>query len=387
MQIYRNFFCKYCANARYLPYRAEFKGLNGLFLTIRSCKFMQTKSRSAVRAKVSKVRLEDVAERLGISVSTVSRSLAGHPAISSETRGAVQAVAAEMGYRIPSQGRSTRKSATKLIGVVVGALHNRFMTLLLTHLHDALQEFDYQITLMIDSMNDPENLLAFRPLIDGYLDGMIFATATLDSPVVAEMQRRGIPLVLVVRSVDDVRVDTVEIDNIHAGALAVEHLYQLGHRRIGLVMGSQNTSTSRDRVGGALQWLEGVGIAPTSVPLIYCDYTSEAGYSSAIAMLGEDNRVTGIVAGNDTIALGVLEAAKRQGIAVPQQLSVIGFDDMPLAGSPLVALTSIRQPVEAMARTAARRLVDRIRAGGMGAPVHDVLPIQLVRRDTTGPLS
>ena len=78
---------------------------------------------------------------------------------------------------------------------------------------------------------------------------MIFATATLDSPIVAEMQRRGIPLVLVVRSVDDVRVDTVEIDNVHAGAVAVKHLHQFGHRRIGLVMGPQNTSTSRDRWG------------------------------------------------------------------------------------------------------------------------------------------
>jgi LacI family transcriptional regulator len=337
------------------------------------------------RSRKPKVRLEDVAVRLGISVSTVSRSLAGHPAISSETRGAVQAVAAELGYRIPSRGRRTRKSATKLIGVVVGALHNRFMTLLLTHLHDALQEFDFQIMLMIDSMHDSENLLAFRPLIDGYLDGMIFATATLDSPVVAEMQRRGVPLVLVVRSVDDVRVDTVEIDNVHAGALAVEHLYQLGHRRIGLVMGPQNTSTSRDRAKGALKWLQDVGIQPASVPLIYGDYTSEAGYSSTMALLNNPNPVTAIVAGNDTVALGVLEAAKRQGISVPEKLSIIGFDDMPLAGSPLVGLTSIRQPVESMARTAARRLVERIRAAGMGPPAHDVLPIQLVRRETTGP--
>ncbi|XUW93202.1 LacI family transcriptional regulator (plasmid) [Burkholderia sp. M6-3] len=342
---------------------------------------------AASTTRQSKVRLADVAARLGISVSTVSRALAGHPAISSRTRGNVQAVAAEMGYRLPAQGRPVRKSATKLIGVVVGALHNRFMTQLLTHIHDSLHEFDYQITLMIDSMNDSENLLAFRPLIDGYLDGMIFATATLDSPVVAEMQRRGIPLVLVVRSAGEVTVDTVEIDNVHAGALAAQHLYDLGHRKIGLIMGPQNTSTSRDRVKGALQWLEHTGRLVESVPLVFCEYTSEAGYSSAIAMLGNDDRVTGIIAGNDTIALGILEAAKRQGIAVPQQLSIIGFDDMPLAGSPLVGLTSIRQPVEAMARTAARRLVERIRAGGMGAPIHDILPIQLVRRETTARLA
>lgn len=346
---------------------------------------MQINAKYHRRGRSQKVRLEDVAERLGVSISTVSRSLAGHPSISSETRGAVQAVAAELGYRVPTRGRSARKQATKLIGVVVGALHNQFMTLLLTHLHDALEELGYQITLVIDSMIDPKNLLAFRPLIEGYLDGLIFATATLDSPVVAEMQRRGIPLVLIVRSVDDVNVDTVEIDNVHAGAVAAEHLYQLGHRRIGLVMGPENTSTSRDRVKGALNWLTAAGLPAESVALVWGDYTTESGYSSAVAMLNEPDPITAIMAGNDTIALGVLEAAKRRGVCVPEQLSVIGVDGTPLAGSALIGLTSIRQPVEAMVRTAARRLVEQIRLGGMGAPVHDVLPIQLVRRDTTGP--
>ncbi|SAL76186.1 LacI family DNA-binding transcriptional regulator [Caballeronia telluris] len=340
-----------------------------------------------MQTDAKKVRLEDVAKRLGVSASTVSRALAGHSAISDDTRKAVRELAAQLGYRLPTQGRKTRRQSTRLIGVVVGALHNRFMTLLLTHLHDALDEYGYQITLLIDSMNDADNLLAFRPLIDGYLDGLIFATATLDSPVVAEMQRRGIPLVLVVRSVDNVPVDTVEIDNVHAGAVAAEHLYRLGHRRIGLLMGPKNTSTSRDRAKGALVWLREAGMNPESVSLVWSDYTSEAAYSSTIAMLNEQDRVTAIVAGNDTIAVGVLEAAKRRGVAVPEELSIIGFDDMPLAGSPLVALTSIRQPVDAMARTAARRLVERIRAGGMQAPTHDILPIQLVRRDTTGPCS
>jgi len=329
--------------------------------------------------------LHDVATRLGLAVSTVSRALSGHPAISDKTRVAVQAAAAELGYRLPTQGRGSRKSATHLVGVVVGAMHNRFMTVLLEHLHDALEELGYQVVLLIDSMTATKDLLAFRPLIDGYLDGIIFATATIDSPLVFELQRRGIPCVLVVRSVDDANVDIVEIDNIHAGSEAVRHLFELGHRRIGLVMGPANTSTSRDRLRGALDWLQRNGVPSASVHLVQGDYTHEAGYSAGMAMLGQAQRVTAIVGGNDTIALGLLEAARRQGISVPAQLSVIGFDDMPLAGSPLIGLTSIRQPVETMARTAAKRLVDRMRSHKLQPVRRDILPIELIRRETTGP--
>lgn len=331
-------------------------------------------------------RLQDIALRLGVSVSTVSRALSGSTAISAATREAVQSAAAEVGYRVPGQGRTVRKAATKMVGVVVGALHNRFMTLLLEHLHDALQESGYQITLLIDSMNDAANLQALRPLIDGYLDGMIFATATLDSPVLAELKRRGVPLVLVVRSIPDASIDTVEVDNVQAGIEAARHLWELGHRRIGLVMGPQNTSTSRDRVAGSLRFLGDAGIPAESVRLIWGEYTTESGYSSTMKLLAASEPVTAISAGNDTIALGVLEAARRRGVAVPDQLSVIGIDDIPLAGSPLIGLTTIRQPVEAMARTAARRLVERMRQGNLAQVAHDLLPIQLVRRDTTGPL-
>ncbi len=297
----------------------------------------------------------------------------------------VQAAASELGYRLPTQGRKVRKSATKIVGLVIGALHNRFMTVLLEHLHDELRESGYHVTLIIDSMNEASSLQTLRPLIDGFLDGLIFATASLDSPVVAELKRRGIPLVLVVRSVDEPGVDTVEIDNSHAAAEAARHLHELGHRSIGIVMGPRDTSTSRDRAEGALQWLEKHGIPRKDVPIIFGEYTTESGYSSTVSLLAQPKPVSAIIAGNDTIAMGVLDAAKRRGVAVPRQLSVIGFDDIPLAGSPLLALTTIRQPVEAMARTAARRLVERMRGDRFSPATLDILPIQLIQRDTTGP--
>lgn len=336
---------------------------------------------SAVKAAT----LEDVALIARVSASTVSRALSGHAAISVLTCQAVRDAAATVGYRLPTQGRKARKHATRIVGVVIGALHNSFMTSLLEYLHDAFREAGYHVTLIIDSMNEASSLQTLRPLIDGFLDGLVFATASLDSPVVNELKRRGIPLVLVVRSVDEQGVDTVEIDNSHAGAEAARHLYELGHRRIGLVMGQRDTSTSRDRAEGALQWLERQGVPCTSVPLIFGEYTPESGYSSSVPLLAGPRPVSAIIAGNDTIAMGVLDAAKRRGIAVPRQLSVIGFDDIPLAGSPLIALTTIRQPVEAMARTAARRLVQRMQGDAFSPTRHDILPIQLIQRDTTGP--
>ena len=297
----------------------------------------------------------------------------------------VQAAASELGYRLPTQGRKVRKSATKIVGLVIGALHNQFLTVLLQHLHDELRESGYHVTLIIDSMNEVSSLQSLRPLIESFLDGLIFATATLDSPVVAELKRRGIPLVLAVRSVDEPGIDTVEIDNGHAGAEAARHLHELGHRNIGMVMGPRDTSTSRDRTEGALQWLEKNGISREDVPIIVGEYTTESGYSSTVSLLARPQPVSAIIAGNDTIAMGVLDAAKRRGVAVPRRLSVIGFDDIPLAGSPLLSLTTIRQPVEAMARTAARRLVGRIRGDRFSPATLDILPIQLIQRDTTGP--
>lgn len=332
----------------------------------------------------TQVRLKDIAQHLSLSQSTVSRALAGHPAISETTRAAVQDAASALGFRFGLSALRARKSTSRMVGVVVGALHNSFMTLLLEEMHHAFAEFGYHVVLIIDSLNEVEQLPTFRPLIDSYFEGMVFATATTDSKIIPELHRRGLPLVLVVRSVESVPVDTVEIDNFNAGAEAARHLFDLGHRRFGLVMGPQNTSTSRDRASGAMSFFKSVGIPDDSVSLMWGFFTTEHGYSCGIQMLTQPQRATAIIAGNDTIALGVLEAAAKTNTAIPEQLSVVGFDDNPLSGSPLVSLTTIRQPVEMMARTAARRLLERIRAQNLLPVSKDVLPTELIQRKTSG---
>lgn len=150
-------------------------------------------------------------------------------------------------------------------------------------------------------------------------------------------------------------------------------------------MGPRNTSTSRDRAAGATQWLVSHGHDEADLPVIWGEYTLESGYSSALTLLDRPQTVTAIVAGNDTIALGVMEAARRRSIAVPEALSIIGFDDMPLSGTHTFALTTIRQPVEAMASTAARRLLERMNGRIPPTASRDILPIHLIQRRTTGP--
>jgi LacI family transcriptional regulator len=309
----------------------------------------------------------------------------GSTVISPEMRNRVQEAAARLGYQAPTKSRKTSRGKTRTVGIVLDVLQNNpFMTQLLEHLHVALHEAGYQVMLFMESHVQRGTLPAAEPLIDDYLEGMIIGTASLGSRAVLDLCERGMPVVLVVRSDGSGKVDTVEIDNIHAGAEAARHLYELGHRKFALVMGPQNTSTSRDRAEGALVYLDSVGVGRDEVVLSWGEYTSDSGYSATMALLSRPDPVTAVIAANDSVAMGVLEACKRHDVEVPGQLSVVGFDDIPLAGSPLIGLTTIRQPVESMARLAARRLVDRMQMRGPTPAAKDILPVHLVSRSSTG---
>jgi LacI family transcriptional regulator len=336
------------------------------------------------------VRLQDIAEKVNLSVATVSRSLAGHTSISEEARAAVQKAAMDLGYVAFAHGARKPRHATRTIGVLVSAyeFHNRFVTLLLENIHRDLLESGFHVLVMLDpinSTNDINHLAAFRPMIDGYLEGMILMSVTTDSILVGELQRLGMPVVLAMRSVDNPTVDVVEADNVRGGAEIMQHLYELGHRRIGLVMGTQQASTSRDRALGAVDFLRSKGIGPEDTPIMWNAFTFETGYSGATQLLEVNPRVSAIMAGADSIAMGVLEAAHCKGFSVPGQVSVAGFDDVQLSGTRLIGLTTIQCRTQEISRAACRRIIDRIKNGLLAPPSRDVMPVQLMRRNTTGP--
>ena len=178
--------------------------------------------------------------------------------------------------------------------VSVYEFHNRFVTLLLENIHRDLLDYGYHVMVFLDPINSPNDithLSNFRPVMDDYLEGMILMSVTTDSILVGELQRLGMPVVLAMRSVDNPTVDAIEADNVRGGAEVVSHFYDLGHRRIGLVLGTQKASTSRDRARGALDFLREKGIPPEDTPVIWDAFTFETGYSGATQLLDASPRV------------------------------------------------------------------------------------------------
>jgi LacI family transcriptional regulator len=337
------------------------------------------------------VTIKDVADAVGVAESTVSRALAGHAAVNEATRATVIEAARRMGYalrRVPVAAGETvisPRGGPRTVGVVVASLQNQFFPFFVDHLHDALRGLGFHMTLIIDDFARAEATGAFEPLFRRYLSGVIFATATTDSRIAAALQEAGVPLVLAVRSVDGLEVDCVQVDNEMAGELAAQHLISLGHRRVGFAMGPMNTSTTRERLRGARRCLEAQGVQLRNEWILAGAYTHASGYSSAAQLLTQAEPPTAIICGNDTVAIGALEAARRHGVAVPGGVSIIGFDDIPMAGWAMIGLTTVRQPMAEMAALAATRIAERIESGPGPAPRRDLLPVSLIQRASTGP--
>ena len=330
------------------------------------------------------VTSRDIARKLQISQSTVSRALRGDPRVAPETTARVLEAARAMNYTPNLAARSliTRKTGT--VGVVVADITNPFYPELLDVLHNELALAGYR-TILVNERTDASVEQHVGDLVQGVaVDGLVYVSATLGSPLPGR-SGRDIPAVLVNRYVDDAGIDQVVADNRRGGALVAEALLALGHRRIAIVTGPENTTTSRDREQGFREHLAAAG-APLDEALRRVGQFSHAsGYQWCLDLLAAEPRPTALFAANDVIAFGALDAARRVGITVPTELSIVGFDDIDMAGWEGFSLTTVRQPLAEMGRAAARLLLDRIEGEADLPPRSRVFPVGLVRRDTLAP--
>ena len=215
----------------------------------------------------------------------------------------------------------------------------------------------------------------------GAVDGLVYVSAVLGMPLPGRGSSAR-PVVLLNRELCPASVDTVVSDNRGGGRAVADALHGLGHRRIALIGGPENTSTSKDRELGFTEQLRALGAPLEARMRRVGQFSHKSGYQWCLDLLAGDDRPTAVFAANDVIAFGALDAARRLRVRVPEELSVVGFDDIDMASWEGFNLTTARQPLAEMARTAARLLLERIESDEPLAPRRRVFPVKLVHRST-----
>lgn len=326
--------------------------------------------------------IRNVAERAGVSKSLVSLVLRGSPHVSEHRRQAVLQAARELGYRPNAVARSLVEGRTHLVGALVADLHNPFYAQCLDGLQESLHGDGLRL-LIGNSQWDPafedEAVEAFLEL---RVDGLVLLGIAPSSDTLIEATGYTPTVVVGERDIELGGVDVVVDDDQLGARLAVDHLVEFGHRRIAHIEGARSSS-GRFRCEGYLVAMRRHALAPY-IMVEQSECTEEGGAAAAHNLLTRDPRPTAIFAANDAVAIGVLSAAAELGLRVPDDLSVVGYDNTHLAGTQPISLTTIDQPRRAMGRSAAALLSDRISDPGKSSRLRQVTP-QLVARRSTGP--
>jgi LacI family transcriptional regulator len=322
----------------------------------------------------------DVARRAGVSQPTVSRALRGDARVAAATRERVGAAAAALGYVPSRRGRSLSTRATGQVAVVVSDLGNPFYTEAVQHLHAALEAAELRAVVLTDP---PERPPAPERLLDGSFDGAIVATALLGAPLPSELAARGLPVVQFNRAVDDRGLDACVSRNADGAAAVAALLAGLGHTRVGAILGPPETSTGRDRERGLRAGLHAAGLPLPDACVRHGAFAHATGDTAVRELLALAQPPTAVFCANDVIALGALNAAHALGVAIPRELTVVGFDDIAMAAWDVFGLTTVRQDLAAMARAAVALLVDRIADPDRAARRVEV-PARLVLRTSHG---
>jgi LacI family transcriptional regulator, galactose operon repressor len=325
------------------------------------------------------VTSHDVARLAGVSQPTVSRALRDSPKVSEETKERVRRAARVLGY-VPSEtGRALSSGRTRRIGLLLTDLENQFYPHVIAPMHHELDSFGYQ--LMLQTETSDTATVAERLIANG-LDGVLLATTTVDSVVPVRLRDRGVPFVYFNRIADAMEADSATVDPGPGMAETAKAIAELGHRRVGAIFGPRNTSTGLQRETALRDALEEYGLTIGAAYTHRGPFDVETGDTGARLLLSRDPRPTVVICGNDVVALGALNAARELGVDVPGQVSVVGFDDLPMAAWSLVRLTTVAFDLEAMARRAANLLVRRVEAEERVPYEHAVFTSRLVRRGT-----
>ena len=331
------------------------------------------------------VTIKDVAKAAGVSYSTVSRALSGSPEISADTRERILQFCKEMNYTTNAVARAMVLKSTKMIGLIMPSILNPFMSELAHHLNHQARARGFKLITSTSSRDLDLEQELFEMMIGHQVDGIVLIPTSPDSYKNLSPYLRRVPTVFVGENLRDVPESYVSVDNYRGAYMGVEYLYNLGHRDILYFGRRRNNTTHQMRSDGYEQACRDLGLTPRFFNNNFPRSSVKYGYQQAKQLFAQDRSYTAVFAATDTNALGLMKAAEELGIRIPEDLSLLGFDNVRQSELPHINLSTIDQPQKMLASIAVDTLVDIIQNENAGYS-HRVLSATLVERKTCAPL-
>jgi DNA-binding LacI/PurR family transcriptional regulator len=332
--------------------------------------------------------IKDIAGLCGVSEATVSYVINGKRKLRADTRERVERTMQELNYHPSAVARGLSSKRVHTLGILFGAVEsiefatNSYVNGLLQGIMQQAQEEGFDITFFTAQWKNAA--VSAPPLSDGRTDGVLVISPRLDSDILEGLSSLGIPHVAI-SAVEKNGVANVDVDNFAGAKMATQHLLELGHRELAYLSGNEDLASSAPRRAGFLSALKHAELKPREEWVQTSNFDGSLAFEQARVLLQQTTAPTAIIAGNDHIAFGVLEAAQHFGIRVPQQLSIVGFDDVPAAQWVTPALTTIRQPLKEIGQTATQVLIESVRDKKNCIRTTRLMSPKLIIRGTTAP--
>jgi len=330
------------------------------------------------------VTIKDIARLANVSVTTVSRVINNKPeGVSEETRQKILKLVKELGYQPNAIARGLVTKKTKTIGLIIPDISNPFFPDIARGVEDSAHIYGYNVFLCNTDDNLEKESEYIKALKEKYVDGIIFTSSSIPKHEhIIELVESGIPVVIMDRRVDSENIYGVFLDNYEGGYIATKHLIDLGHRKIGCITGPLHTKSARERLEGYKKALLDSGIEIDEKLIFEGDYKIKGGITGAERLLKDNKDISAIFACNDLMAYGAYKTIRSFGYKIPEDISVVGFDDIQLSQILEPQLTTVRQPAYDMGLTAARMLIKLIEDKKLKKKIINFKPQLIIRQST-----
>lgn len=331
--------------------------------------------------------IKDIAKKLNVSVSTVSRALRNAADVNAETRKSVLALAEEMSYEQNKLALSLRQKQTHNIGVLVPNL-DYVLSLMVRGIDEVALEAGYTVMVCQSNESFGREMVNAKRLLDSLVDGLIVSVSseTKIFDHLKKIQQRGLPMVVFDRVTPDLQAPSVRIDNEEGGFLAGEHLAEQGFKKIAVLAGPENLYVSNLRLNGFLKAMDKYNIKVDKELIIHCDFNQDYAFHATEALLEAKKRPDAIFAISDRMAIGASLAIKKAGLNMPHDIGLIGFNNEPVVSLVSPSISSIEQPFFELGKQAAKMFIEHLHHNGENDDVvlnEKVLKTKLVVRESS----